>query len=83
VPKKKLLEQAAEKQEVRLVNTGYVIAFALSETVAIFGMLMYLLTPGRDYYVLFILSVLFMFVHFPRRQHLLAASFKNQRGAEF
>lgn len=83
VPKRKMLAQAVEKQEVRFVTTGYVIAFALSETVSIFGLLMYMLMPGRDYYVLFIVSVIFMFLHFPRREHLMAAMFKNQRGAEF
>ncbi len=79
VPKKKMLEQAAETQQPRLVNTGYILAFVLSETAGIFGLVMYMLTPGRGYYALFIISALFMFVHFPRREHLLAASFKNQR----
>lgn len=83
VAKQKMLKQAVEKQQPRLVNTGYILAFVLTETVSIFALLMYMLTPGRDYYVLFILSALFMFVHFPRRQHLTAATFKNQQGAEF
>ena len=83
VPKKKMLEQAAEKQEVRLVNTGYILAFALSETAGIFGLLMYMLTPDRGYYALFFLSVMFMILHFPRREHLTAAMFRNQRGTEF
>lgn len=79
VPKQKMLEQAAETHQPRLVNTAYILAFVLSETAGIFGLLLYLLTPGRSYYALFIISALFMLVHFPRREHLLAATFKNQR----
>jgi hypothetical protein len=78
VPKQKMLQQAAEKQQPRLVNTAYILALALSETAGLFGLMMYILTPGRSYYVLFILAAAFMLVHFPRREHLLAASFKNQ-----
>jgi hypothetical protein len=78
VPKQKMLEQAAETQQPRLVNTAYILAFVLSETAGIFGLLLYLLTPGRSYLLLFFISAIFMFVHFPRREHLLAASFKHQ-----
>lgn len=78
VAKQKMLEQAAEKQQLRLVHTAYILAFVLSETASIFGLVMYILTPGRSYYALFILAAVFMLVHFPRREHLMAASFKNQ-----
>lgn len=79
VPKQKLLAQAAEKQQPQFVNTAYIIAFALTEASALFGLLMYMVTPERFYFLLFIIAVIFMLVHFPRREHLVAAVFKNQR----
>lgn len=78
LPKQYMLEQAAEKQETRLVLTGYIIAFALSESAGILALLLYMMTPGRAYIFLFIISAIAMLAHYPRRAHLLAASYKNQ-----
>ncbi len=77
-PKKIFMEQAVQKQQMQLVHTGYIIAFAMSEAAGIFGLLAYVLTPGPYHYLLFALSVVFMLAHFPRRDHLRAASFKKQ-----
>ncbi|MBC7911130.1 MAG: hypothetical protein H7Y30_11550 [Pyrinomonadaceae bacterium] len=79
VVKKKLLEQAAEKQQPTQVQSAYIIAFALSEVASLFGLLMYMITAERYYYLMFIVSAVCMLAHFPRREHLLATVFKNQR----
>jgi hypothetical protein len=78
LPKQQMLRQAEAQQQPRLVTTGYIIAFALSETAGVMGMLLYMLTEGRAYLLMFFISALFMLLHFPRRQHLAAASFKNR-----
>jgi hypothetical protein len=78
VPKQQMLRQAEAQQQPRLVTTGYIVAFALSETAGVMGMLLYMLTPGWAYLLMFFVSALFMFLHFPRRQHLAAASFRNR-----
>lgn len=78
VTKQKLLGQAVEKQETRLVFTAYIIAFSLSEGTSLFGLLLFMLAPGRTYIYVFAVSVSSMLAHFPRRSHLLAASYKNQ-----
>ena len=76
VLKSKLLAQAADKQRPDLVQSGLVIALALCETAAIFGLLSYFITRERYSYLLFIVAALGMLLHMPRREHLHAASFK-------
>lgn len=78
VLKKKFFEQAERKQQQQLVHTGYIIAFAMSEMPGLLGLLAYFLTPEFHHYLLFAISVVFMFAHYPRRDHLRAASFKKQ-----
>ena len=79
VVKKKLLEQAAEKQQPAQVQSAYIIAFALSEVAGLLGLLMYMITAERYYYLMFIVSAVCMLAHFPRREHLVATVFKNQQ----
>jgi hypothetical protein len=76
--KQKLLERAAEEQRLNLAVQAYIVALALCEVASVLGLLAYFLTNERYYYVLFIIAALFMFVHFPRRAHLLNAAFKGQ-----
>ena len=75
--KQMLLAKAVEKQQLQIVQQAYTVAFALSEAAGLFGVLMYFITSTPYYFVMFIVSVIFMVVHFPRRRHLLEASFKR------
>ncbi len=77
--KKKLLAQSVEQQRVERVQQGYIIAWALTEVAALLGLLDYLVTGNRYYYVLFLIAAIGQLLHFPRRQHVLAACFKNSR----
>lgn len=78
VPKHKLLEQAVQKQQPQLVQTAYIITFSMVEVISLCGLMLYMATPDRTYYVSFISSVVLMLLHFPRRRHLMAATFKSQ-----
>lgn len=75
--KKKYLTQAVNEQRVRLVQTGYVVAWALTEVAALLGLLDFFLTGNRHYYLLFIIAALGNLLNFPQRQHFLDASFKG------
>ena len=77
VIKQKFLTQSAERQRPELVQTGYVVAFALSETAAILGLMDRMITGNRYYYVLLIIAAIGMLLHWPRRDHLLAAYYKR------
>jgi multisubunit Na+/H+ antiporter MnhG subunit len=75
--KNKLISQAIEQQHVPLVQQSYIVAWALSEVPALLGLLDFYLTGNRYFYVLFLLAVFAQLLHFPRREHVINASFKK------
>ena len=75
--KKKFLARSVEEQRVELVQQGHIIAWAMSEVAALLGILDFFLTGNRYYYVLFLIAAIGQLLHFPRRQQLLDACFKN------
>lgn len=76
--KKKFLARAEETQEVRLVNTGFVLATAFCEAAALLGLLDLLVAQDRYYFVLIALAFVGLLLHFPRRSYLESASYKNR-----
>ena len=77
--KKRFLERSVTEQNIDLVQTGMIIAASLTEVAAILGMLDYLLTGNRGYYLLMIVALIGSLLNFPRRDHLLAASYKSSQ----
>ena len=75
--KKKFLTRAVEEQRVEFVQQGHIIAWALTEVAALLGMLDFFATGNRYYYVLFLIAASGQLLHFPRRQQVLDACFKN------
>jgi heme/copper-type cytochrome/quinol oxidase subunit 4 len=78
VVKKKFLSRAEETQEVRLVNTGFVLAAAFCEAAALLGLLDLLVAKDRYYFVLIALAFVGLLLHFPRRSYLESASYKKR-----
>ena len=72
--KQRILQQAADRQRIDLVQTGYVLAFALCEVASLLGMMDHFVNGSRYYYVGFIFAGAGLLLHFPRKQHLLDAS---------
>jgi hypothetical protein len=54
-----------------------IIAVALCEAVGLFGMMVFFTTASPYYYFFFIVSVIGILLHMPRRDQLLAASYKT------
>jgi hypothetical protein len=77
--KKNFFSRSVEAQQVRLVNTGFILAAALCETAALLGLLDLLLAKDRYYFVLIALAFVGLLLHFPRRSQLESASY-NQAG---
>ena len=75
--KKKFLARSVEEQRVELVQQGHIIAWAMTEVAALLGILDFFVTGNRYYYVLFLIAAMGQLLHFPRRQQLLDACFKN------
>lgn len=76
--KRKFLARAEETQEVRLVNTGFVLATAFCEAAALLGLLDLLVAQDRYYVVLIALAFVGLLLHFPRRSYWESASYKNR-----
>jgi hypothetical protein len=74
--KRLMLANAVRKKDPQLVVNAYVLAYALAETAAVFGLLTFFLTPGPNYSLFFVGALFFILVHFPLRKHLVATTFK-------
>jgi len=75
--KAKLLTKAVEQQNLGMVQQAYIVAFAIAEVAALLGLLDFFTTNDRYYYVLFIIAVCGMLLHFPRRETIGNAAFKS------
>ena len=75
--KSRLLSKAMEQQDVGMVQQAYIMTWAINEVAALLGLLDFFLTNDRYYYVLFIVAVLGLLLHFPRREHVVNAAFKS------
>ena len=65
----KLLAQSAVQNRPDLATTAYVLAFALCEGCALFGLVAYFVTGARESLYFFIPAALGLLLHFPRREH--------------
>jgi hypothetical protein len=70
--KLRILPNAAKQHKPSEVNRAYILAFALSEATAMFGVLLRF-ASFRYYYILFGVAAISMLLHFPRKEHVLAA----------
>ena len=75
--KSKLLTQAIEQQQTGMVQQAYVVAWAITEVGALLGILDFFLTGDHYYYAALIIAALGQLLHFPRREHVINAAFKN------
>jgi hypothetical protein len=76
--KQRFFAQAVEKQSVAEVQQGQIVALALCEAAGLFGLLARVITGSPYFYLPFIIATLGMLLHFPRRESLAAASFRNK-----
>lgn len=76
--KRKMLERSVENQDVGLVQKGMIVACALCEIAAVLGLIERLVLNSRNYYLLFVIAAIGIALHFPRRDQLLAASYKKK-----
>ncbi len=77
VVKSILLKQSVEQQRPDLVQQAYIIALAITEVGALLGLLDYFSNNDPYYFVPIIVAACGELLHFPRRQHVIDASFKT------
>jgi hypothetical protein len=79
--KRKILQASVEKQDVTLVQKALVVACAMCEVAALLGIAGRFVAGTRDYLVLFLVAAVGIALHFPKRDQLIAASWKDQSGS--
>ncbi len=72
--KQRGLAKAVEIQRLDLVQSTYVISFALCESSALLGMVDHFTTGSGYYYIAFAISGLGLLLHFPQKKSLVNAS---------
>lgn len=75
--KRKLLERAVTEQRPQLVMSAYIVALAMCEAACVMGLLVYFMSDVPYYFLWFIAGALAIFLHRPRREDFLAASYKS------
>jgi hypothetical protein len=71
--KQRTLRQAREKRQIALVKMAYIVAFALCESIGMFGLVAHLITGVEYYYFLFVLAGFGLLLHKPQRDDILGA----------
>lgn len=78
VVKRKLLERSVNNQDVTLVQQALVTACALCEAAAVLGFVGRLLLGNHTFFFVFIIAAIGIALHFPRRDQLAAATYKQR-----
>ena len=76
--KRKILQRSVEEQDVMLVQQAMVVACAMCELGALFGVVERFVIGSGEHYLLFLISAVGLALHFPRRDQVLAASWNEQ-----
>ncbi len=77
VMKSKFIKQAIDGQNVGLIQTAMIIGCALCEATTLFGLILAFAFSYQYFFLWFALGILGIILHFPRRENLVAASFKR------
>lgn len=77
VLRKKFVQQAIGEQKIELVQTAMIIGCALCEATTLFGLVLAFAQNYQYFFLWFALGILGVILHFPRRDNLIAASYKR------
>ena len=72
--KQRVVQRAIEKRDAAMLQTGYVLSYALCEAAAIWGLVDHIVTGSKYYFLSFLLGLLGMLFHFPKKDHVRGAT---------
>ena len=75
--KKRAFQQAIEKQQISYVQTGLILALAFCESISLIGIVLAFAFAYQYFFLWFALGILGIILHFPRREDVIAASYKR------
>ena len=76
VLKQQLVRKAIDKRDVATLQSAHIVALALCESAALFGVLDRFTTGSQTSWFLFAVAALGILLHFPKRDHIRAVSYK-------
>ena len=77
VMKKRSFEQAIAEQKIAYVQTGLILACAFCEAISLLGIVLAFAFSYQYFFVWFAVGMLGIILHFPRRDAVIAASYKK------
>ncbi len=77
VMKKRSFEQAVAEQKIAYVQTGLILACAFCEAISLLGIVLAFAFSYQYFFVWFAVGLLGIILHFPRRDTVIAASYKK------
>ena len=75
--KKRAFQQAIETQKVSYVQTGLVVAYAFCESISLIGVVLAIAFAYQYFFLWIAFGITGIILHFPRREDVLAASYKK------
>ena len=76
--KQRALAKSVASQRLDLVQSAYVLSFALCESSALFGLVVHFTTGSNYSYFAFVIAGIGLLLHFPQKQNLVNASSYKQ-----
>lgn len=76
--KQKALAKSVATQRLDLVQSAYVLSFALCESSALLGLVDHFTTGSKYSYLAFVIAGIGLLLHFPQKQNLVNASSYRQ-----
>lgn len=74
---RKYVNQAVAEQKPALVQTAMVVGCALCEGISLFGVVLAFAFSYQYFFLWFALGIIGTILHFPKRDNLIAASYKR------
>lgn len=74
---RKYINQAIAEQKPALVQTAMIVGCALCEAISLFGVAMAFAFSYQYFFLWFALGIVGTILHFPKRDNLIAASYKR------
>jgi predicted MFS family arabinose efflux permease len=75
--KQQLTRKAIDNNDVAALQSAHIVSLALCESAALLGVLDRFVTGSTTSWLLFAIAVLGILLHFPKKDHLRAVSYKG------
>lgn len=74
--KQQLVRKAIDNKDIAALQSAHIVSLALCESAALFGVLDRFVTASQTSWFLFAISAIGILLHFPKKDHIRAVSYK-------